>query len=289
MEFCVEQLEERLSAHSAYFDSMVNLIPAQFYVVKEASAVTEEKLSAKGRNEEASEPNSFSVERVPSVGLSELKERLHSKLDEFRSRRKVVVSQDDGKEHNKRRLMKRQKRIELHDKGKKARKTEKLSKAKKQAAINIATTMAKPPSEAEVPGAVRFSRFEFSKEKCTQGKGKNLKRLLEKAESMQKKLLELKGEDEAKAEEMDSQMQWKRAVKMAQRSKLKDDPRLLRRSIRRKEKKQEKSRRDWVDRNKHVEEMKVKREDKRKGNITERIAQIKDKKLKKRMKRKGRI
>lgn len=282
----MDQVEKRLSAHSTYFDSMVNLIPAQFYVVK--GVATEEKFSVRGMKE-VSEPVSVSVEQIPSIGLSELRERLHSKLNEFGSRRKVLMSQDDGEEHE---LMTRRKRVELHEKGKKARRKEKLLKAKKQTAANIATAMTRPTSEAEVTGAVQFSRFEFSgmsKEKCTQGKGKNLKRQLEKAESTQRKLLELKGEDASKAEEMDSQIQWKRAVKMAQMYKLKDDPRLLRRSIKRKDMKRGKSRRDWVDRNKHVEEMKVKREDKRKRNITERIAQIKDKKLKKRMRKKGRI
>ena len=86
---------------------------------------------------------------------------------------------------------------------------------------------------------------------------------------------------------MEGKIQWKHAVEMSQGTELKDDPHLLKKSIKRREKKHERSRKGWDERVKQAEEHKSKRSEKRRKNIAEQMTQIKEKKEKKKMKRRG--
>ena len=346
-------LEERLRSHSACFISMVELIPAQYYVVKEDQVLSDgkfwlnkrrkapkeaikaaskkakrikldpkavkgsQKLECRGEEEkmaggeetdsvgededkcvfETEEDLSlvpgasgFSVERVPSAGLNDLRERLHSKIDGLRAGRTVMTEKASDEENDDVQAIKRKRKAETCVKDKKEKRKEKMLKARKQAARNIASAMVKPSPAAEPSSGIRFSKIEFSgssKDKRGRGQSKDLKRMLEKAELAKKKIAELKEEDDVKAAELEGKMQWRRAVEMAQGTKLKDDPHLLKKSIKRREKKHERSRKGWDERVKQAEEHKSKRSEKRRKNIAERVTQIKEKKVKKKMKRRG--
>ena len=80
---------------------------------------------------------------------------------------------------------------------------------------------------------------------------------------------------------MQERLQWQRAMEMAKGTKLKDDTKRLKKTVKRLEGKKTKSRKQWVERQKQEDLAKEKRQEKRKRNIQERIEQVKVKKLKK--------
>ena len=265
---------ERLKAHSALFAAMEELIPHQ----------------AKGENEKLSPNecvvNGFSVERVQSISLSALQERLKDKIEGFHKKRKVGKASAEGsKRANEVITQKKLKRVENHKKKKGHRQKEKLTNKAMQKRKDILTR----PSVIDETGRMVFSKFDFStttreKSKLDQNPSntKDLKKLLAKAESAQKKLEEIKKLDERKGEELEKKLIWQKALDMARGTKLKDDPKLLKKSAKRIEMRKKKSSKEWDKRKKQELEAREKRQSKRKRNIDERKEQVRSKKMKKR-------
>ena len=366
-------LESRLKAHSAYFTSMVELIPARFYVIKDdppdeedgggekdskfwvnkrarapKQAVKEatkkakrskldpashNKISERNRKEDGDKSgvggarggasgssmekpnekediyfsdgeaeervmkkhpkasatvslNGFSVERVQSGDLNDLRERLHSKIAALRGKRKLMPNEgaaEEGEsslkgtnEKQRRIVEKRQRKKELRKKGKERKQ---VAKREKHSAVDNP----KRPSLKDESGRIVFSKFDFSIP-AVQPKPmtKDYKKLLAKAEAAQKKLEKLKEVDEKKSEELQEKLQWQRAIEMAKGTKIKDDTKRLKKTVKRLDSKKAKSRKLWLERQNQETLAKEKRQEKRKKNIQERIDQAKAKKLKKR-------
>lgn len=366
-------LESRLKAHSTYFTSMVKLIPAKFYVIKDdlpddedggvemdskfwvnkrarapkqtvkeatkkakrlkldpanhdrrvknqeegvdkngvggarggARSLSVEKskeqqdfCSSDGEGEESilkrhpkAVVNGFSVERVQSSDLNDLRERLHSKIAELREKRKLIPNEgaageeEEGEELSKgasekrRKIMeKRQRKKELRKKGKEHKQVAKRDK-------HSTGNNPKRPSIKDESGRIVFSKFDFGTPAMhsePKPKSKDYKKLLAKAEAAQKKLEKLKEVDEKKSEELQEKLQWQRAMEMAKGTKIKDDTKRLKKTVKRLNSKKAKSRKQWFERQKQEALAKEKRQEKRKKNIQERIDQSKAKKLKKR-------
>ncbi len=91
-----------------------------------------------------------------------------------------------------------------------------------------------------------------------------------------------------KAIEMETTDKWKTAIDKAAGIKVKDDVNLLKKSLKKVEKKKEKTRKDWNERVKEGKRIKEKALDKRQKNIEKRRATVKENKMKK-LKKKGRI
>lgn len=327
-------METRLESHSAYFSSMVALIPQQFYSVKDQDqkasdskywvnkkqprapkqAVKEASKKAKrlkfdlesqntlesrkeeptiedkdgeehdeevGEEEGVSRGSGFSVENVRSRNLNDLQERLKRKIEELRGKRKTRDFEEPDEI-----AQKRLKRAE-----RKKRKKE-MRQKKKQKVTSKAdeSTSQRPCIKDEESGRLVFSKFDFTTPQSVQPfsststgkKKKDYRKLLAKAEAAQKKLEEIKEKDEQKGEELQEKLQWQRAVEKAKGNKLKDDPKLLKKTVKRIEKKKEKSRKQWSKRQKVEEQSKEKRQERRTKNIKARTEQIKAKKMKKR-------
>lgn len=118
--------------------------------------------------------------------------------------------------------------------------------------------------------------------------GRDYKRLLEKVEKRREKIETLKEKDAEAGKRLEEKFQWQAALRKAQGEKVKDDPNLLKRAAKRKEKIKEKKKKKWGDRVKTVDDQKQKRQQKRQANIDKRKGDKKDKKRKKLIK-KGRI
>lgn len=352
-------LEERLRAHSSHFSSMLELIPAKFYItkdegeeeegskgsrywvnkrkpraprqsVKEATkkakrlkldpgshkSTAELQYEASKEKETESEEkvektdgggtgDGFSVEHVRSTSLSNLQDRLKKKLEELRGKRKAAEKSEEGVDEEER-AHKKQRRMERRQRKKELR--QKKSAAKKGnggGGRNIAQVggakepLALPvkPSIKDETGRLVFSKFDFttpiqdeirSKDGGTEKQSKkDYKKLLAKAEAAQKKLEELKKEDEKRGEEFEKKLKWRKALDMARGTKVKDDPQLLKKTVKRKEREKQKSSKAWSERKELEREAMEKRQEKRRKNIQERKEQVKEKKIKKRLKKGG--
>ena len=379
-------LDSRLKAHSDYFTSMVGLIPAKFYVIKEdllddegddvgggremdskfwvnkrarapkqtvkeatkkakrlkLDPVSHNRSSERNREEDGDKSgnvggarggasgssveqsheqgdvysndgegeerftkrhpkagatvslNGFSVERVQSGDLSDLRERLHSKIAALRGKRKLTPNEGaleegeaDGENLSQGTSDKRRKIMEKRQR-KKAQK--KKGKERKQVAKREKHSTGgnhERPSIKDESGRIVFSKFDFGTPAAVlqselKPKSKDYKKLLAKAEAAQKKLDKLKEVDEKKSEELQAKLQWQRAVEMAKGTKIRDDTKRLKKTVKRLDSKKAKSRKQWLERQKQETQAKEKRQEKRKKNIQERIDQAKAKKLKKR-------
>ena len=224
--------------------------------------------------------NGFSVEQVRSTNLNDLQKRLKVELQ--RKRNLSDRNEKTVEEKRQKRLEKRQRKKELQNKNR----TKK--NGNQQRGI---TSLPKRPSIKDETGKIVFSKFDFSTSSCPEVKVENtpkkrdFRKLLAKAEAAQKKLEELKKQDEKRGEELEKKLKWQRALDMARGTKLKDDPKLLKRTINSLEKKKHKSSVEWEERKTLEKQAAEKRQERRKKNIQERIDKIKAKKMKKRGKK----
>lgn len=154
-------------------------------------------------------------------------------------------------------------------------------------------------------GEIVYSKFDFTADKTLKSaakrkhdsskhltpvnvKAKDYKSLLKKLKHKREKIEELKKSEPQKAIEIEMNDKWRSAIDKASGAKVKDDPELLAKAIKRREKKKEKSKKAWEERVKGVEERKQQAQEKRKKNLDKRKEKNRDKKVK-RLKKKGRI
>ena len=152
-------------------------------------------------------------------------------------------------------------------------------------------------------GQMVFSKFDFTADKslsvkkakdghqkltATNAKPKDYKKLLTKLQHEKEKKELLRQSEPEKVGELELKTKWKTAIDKASGVKVKDDVDLLKKSLKRIEKKKEKSRKGWEERTKAVEEHKNKLQEKRKKNMDKRKEKNKENKMKK-LKKKGRI
>ena len=152
-------------------------------------------------------------------------------------------------------------------------------------------TPSKPVFNKE--GQMVFSKFDFTdsnkKEKHkNEFRGKDYKRLLEKVEKRNEKINKVKSKDETAGKVLEDKFKWKAALDKAEGEKVKDNPELLKKALKRKEKMKVKSKKKWQDRENTVKKHQDAKQEKRTKNIQNRKQNKKDNKLKK-AKKKGRI
>ena len=335
-------LADHLRRHSSHFSSMVELIPAKFYVVKEdeepeagdskywvnknkkqkesvkeltkkakrlkldpgsqktvadlqAEKHQREKQEAEkssGEAEDSGDMPRISVEEVQSTSLNNLQERLKEKIDGLRCKRNAP-SEGASDETT---ALKKQKRLEQKQRKKELRHKKKLIDQKSKTVKVEKVESSGPSINGKEKGRIVFSKLDFTTPNKEETRGidkiakkKDYKRLLAKAEATEKKLEELKKKDERRGEELEKKLQWQKALDMARGTKLKDDPKLLKRSLKRQEKKKSKSSKQWEERKEAERLAMEKRQEKRKKNIQERAQKSKESKMKRRAKRVGRI
>ena len=296
---------EEISSTSQYFTSLIDLIPAKFYInepntengyhkkkkltkydkkllskkakmlrldpaqhktVKELQLEIEKKEIEKMGEEALSERiQPIKVSEIKSVPLDELREKLHAKLDQLRGGKRKITSIDDRESIKKSRLEKK-------TKSKKKKDDDKLS-AKIKTATEI-EEQSMPKNQHSIKndqGDLVFSKFDFaSGSSNSKKKTLNTEKLLKKAEKSMQKIEKLEKEDSDKAEKLKESMAWDKALKKAEGEKLRDDPKLLKKTIKSREKRKSQSQKKWQDRLETVEKQKQEKQSKRTGNIKER-------------------
>lgn len=304
------ELEKRLAEHSAYFNSLIELIPVKHYLpvddeeqaskfhknrqkkapkqsIKEASrkakrarldpnqhktayeiqketAENETNTNQSKQNKDGKLRNDgFSVEKVESGNLDELKSRLHARIQDFQRKRKV----ENGKETEQQPRKKKSKK-EVKEKNQKVASSFKNSKG-------FGKQDSSPNSKIlNDSGEVVFSKFDFleaKKEPRPGTKVKNYSKLLAKAEARKKKLETLATEDVEKAKEFKEKQSWSQAIEKAEGVKQHDDPKLLKKAMKKREKVKMKSKKQWKERIEHQKKQAEFKQKQRQKNIKERI------------------
>ena len=294
--------KEDLRGHSEVFDSMLQLIPTGFYVMKDEDFIQstkyfqnkkqktskevhkEKRMKTKRRkldpsiNEE--EPGSDNEgDRMPSdseedvayeepslaVNIAEVKSLPLDELKE-KLRTKIetmrAVRNPDGES----KLKKRKSKDEATKAAKKPRVSQSEANEKKLSTVSI--------NPAENGEQLQFNRLKIdskqSKVKKKHGK-KELEFMLDKAKKHQKEIEEVAKLDSEKAKKLLTEDKWKKAMTKAVGIKKKDDPVLLQRSIKKLDKQKQRSSKEWKDRKEAQDQVKVKKQVKREKNIKERV------------------
>ncbi|XP_057307610.1 surfeit locus protein 6 homolog [Hydractinia symbiolongicarpus] len=302
----VEKLKNIVKETTCYFSSVVELIPAKFYVQNEFEdgnvkpgrkkklKPENKKLLAKKAKflkldpsnhktiselqkeverketeyfaeeivEIAEQVQPVKVSSIPSASLDELREKLHAKMHHLRGKRKILAEDDKLKVKNARMAKK-----DIDTKKKKQRnETENIKRVSELEEKSINGDI------KNIKGEVVFSKFDFAVGISDNKKKKkaDIKKLLQIAEKKQEKIKNLQQEDSGKANALKKKIAWDNAVKKAEGQKLKDDPKLLKKSIKRKEKLKEKSKKRWDDRTATVANEKEEKQKLRKQHLRER-------------------
>lgn len=136
-----------------------------------------------------------------------------------------------------------------------------------------------------------FSKFEFNKDiesknhKVKSRKGNKLRSLLMQAENKKQKLEEIKENEPERAENMMKKDSWGKALAKAEGTKVRDNPDLLRKSLKKEQALKKQHAKKWKERDDKVEEKMRQKQEKRTKNIKARKHQMKEKKMAKRAKK----
>jgi hypothetical protein len=161
------------------------------------------------------------------------------------------------------------------------------------------TPQPKKPAVMDKDGRMVFSKFDFAvpgvvdddrKDKwAKKHSGKDYKRLLEKQERFEGKLQRLEDKDDGEgAKKLKEKSQWDAATQRARGEKVKDDKSLLKKNLKRKEKRKDQIKQKWDSRKEGVQKKMDDRQKKRTENIQAKKKDNKDKKLTK-ARKKGRL
>ncbi|XP_062110873.1 ribosomal RNA-processing protein 14-C-like [Humulus lupulus] len=308
--------------HSLFFDKLVELIPAKFYLsiddkdkpwyqglskAQKASAKKEARENIKKARRNRLDPDKSSAttldllkeslekekkeveidaedetETKPvlsgldddnrSVTYEELRQRLRRRIEEFQSSRNTAGSEPritKRYERNERRSIEYKKRKRENEFGDKAAKTG-ISEKKVEKDVEEA-------SKVLSFGHVKLSNDdEHEKKKRRLSKAKELERA--------KKLEEAKNDPE-KGEIISKKHSWDAATSRAAGKKVHDDPKLLKQSLHKEKKRQQKNALKWKERVQTTEKLKSERQEKRSQNIEQKKQDKKTRRMAKREKK----
>jgi len=215
---------------------------------------------------------------------------LHAKLEELKGMKKLDYKQKLLKKTLKNRIKKKTKKEERLVQKKLARIEQNSAGGNKIKTENEEVPkVPKPKPVFNSEGKMVFSKFDFSeigvKKKLPKSQN-DPKKLLQQLQQKKEKLKQLEDSgDKEKAEDINEKDAWKSALAKACGEKIKDDPELLKRTIKRNEQKKNYSAKKWNSRIENVQKSVQERQEKRRDNI---MKKKKEKKVNK-LKKKGRV
>ncbi|KAG0088144.1 hypothetical protein BGZ93_005993 [Podila epicladia] len=225
--------------------------------------------------------------QTPAQGpksITELRAKLEERLAKLRGRRGATEAANPTNKPTSRQAI-----LEARLKRKKDKKaSQKLAKEKRAAGgsegllvkeQDSGSSSGGRPSASSIndKGEVRFSKFEFAglqkkKKGPTDAKGQ-----LSMVEAHKEKLAALQVADPEKANALKEKDTWKKALQLAQGEKVKDDVKLLKKTIKREETFKKKSSKEWGERKSTVAKGKDQKQKKREENLKARIDAAKNK------------
>ncbi|XP_058998954.1 surfeit locus protein 6 [Mustela lutreola] len=274
-------------------------------VCEEGEAFPSTRSPAHGDEEQGQLTSETLVAEPDSLfALDVVRQRLHEKIREARGQGHTTALSLAALEKRRRRKQERDRRKR---KRKELRAKEKAAEAVEAAeAADLPCELPQEPLPEGVPAGLLFNKVEVTmeqaasrvqrrKEKRQKLKGnlapltgRNYRQLLERLQARQARLEELRGQDEGKARELESKMQWTNLLYKAEGVRIRDDEQRLQEALRRKEKRRAQRQRRWEKRSAHVVEKMQQRQDKRRRNLRKKRAARAQRRLDK-ARRKGRI
>uniref|UniRef100_A0A1J3IIK6 Ribosomal RNA-processing protein 14 n=1 Tax=Noccaea caerulescens TaxID=107243 RepID=A0A1J3IIK6_NOCCA len=301
--------------HAEFFDNLIELIPARFYLPDETERkwfpglskaqkakakrktnenlkkarrdrldpeksslstldllkkkIEKEKMTSK-KDEDNNKAKTSGFKKDESVSYEELRQRLHRKIDELKGGR---GGSDGPRIHERKRL--------LPSKRKRGSDSEEKTVEENKSAAD------KCKGKLDVEEAAKDLTFGYVKidDDAEHGKDKK-KRRLSKAKELERamKLADAK-KDPEKGEVIAKKHSWQAATSRAAGIKVHDDPKLLKQSIHKEKKRQEKNAEKWKERIEGQQKVRMEKQQKRSGNIADRIEQNKMRKIAKREKK----
>ena len=231
---------------SKYIRDLVKLIPAKFY----ASVQPEQPAEHWKKKKDASSQKPRSKQAAKQASREKQEKSRQAKLSRLDPKQLSTSAED----------------LKLQSEAK--------------AAANMTSAGASP-----APSVV-FNKLDFENKGAKKKKGKtDYKKLLVRAEQRQEKLKQLKSTDSDLADQKEASTNWNRALKKTEGAKLKDDPQLLRKTVKRQEQIKKQSKKKWNERLSTQKKRQGETQDKRQANLRKRIADKKEKKKAKRDKR----
>ncbi|KAK7095175.1 surfeit locus protein 6 homolog [Littorina saxatilis] len=253
----------------------------------------EEKIKGKKESKQKKKKKAGKEKTAPTVNIQEMQEKLRARIAQLQAKRAQGLSGAEQQEQK--RLERKQRRMNANKKNKNKNKGSKASQDSIPTPNADSPVVAKRPNKPIVnkEGKMVFSKFDFTqsgeKEKHTGTLvGKDYKRLLAKLEQRDAKVAKVKESDPDAAAKLEQKHVWQDVLSKAKGEKVKDDPVLLKRALKRKEKMKTHRVKKWDDRKQIVEKHKNQRQDKREKNLQKRKDDKKAKHRKKLIK-KGRI
>jgi len=170
-------------------------------------------------------------------------------------------------------------------------------KAKEHVPVNDVSAKSKTVTKqvSDKDSKVIFSKFDFTESRVNKKRkhtdvptGKNYKVLLKQANKKKEKLSEAEILSKDQAQEMAKKEIWKSVLLKAEGMKVKDNPELLKKAVKRRDQKKKSSQRKWEERSKMQAKQMKDRQDKRAQNIAKKKEGRANKKIQKAKKR-GRV
>merc|ERR1712013_136042 len=226
---------------------LLKLDPSQHKTITELQEEVEkkEKEAASTVVMTATKIQPISVSQVDSSqSLSDLHEKLHAKMKQLRGNRKDPAeyknnknSSDGANNAESRKRKQKEKKKQGVEKKKKDKESAniKISNAIENQALNNTDGGPGKKNKNKEDGEIVFSKFDFATREPKVKKKKDLKQLLSKAESKESELKALEATDAEAAREAKVGMSWDSAMERAKGTKVKDDPKLLKKTLKRKE------------------------------------------------------
>ncbi|KAG2721939.1 hypothetical protein I3760_02G104900 [Carya illinoinensis] len=312
-------LKSIIHQHSLFFDKLIELIPAKFYLPNDDKdkpwfqglSKAEKALAKKGSREnikkarrdrldpeksstttldllkqnlvkeQTNDSDNEEVETKPR--LSGLEDNNHQvTLEELRQRLHLKIEQSRANRHygDSNRAKKRNWKEDEKGIQLKKRKRDSVSDEKKPTASSSADKIEKDIAEASKELA--FTHVKLGNEKELGKKKMKLSKIMELERA--KKLHEAKRDPE-KGQFNSKKHSWKAATSRAAGIKVHDDPNLLKRSIQKEKKRHQKNAEKWKERVQTTEKMKAEKQQKRSENISQKIHDKKMRRIAKREKK----
>ncbi|XP_022138581.1 ribosomal RNA-processing protein 14-C-like [Momordica charantia] len=316
-------LKSIIHQHALFFDKLVELIPARFYLpndekdkpwfqglskTEKVLAKKESKENLKKARRDRMDPEKYSKSTLDLLKQSLEKEKLKNESDDEEKDVKPMTSGLDDDErsvtyeelrqrlHRKleefranrntgcsNREKKRNERNERWELVQKKRKREVEPEEKKSATSTTRSTSEVERSVVEASKKLAFSHVKLGTE---EENGKKKKRRLSKLKELENaKRLEEAKKDPEKGETISKKHSWKAATSRAAGDKVHDDPKLLMKSLRKEKKQQLKNVEKWKERIETTQKMKAERQQKRSKNIAHKIHDKKMRRIAKREKK----
>uniref|UniRef100_A0A2A4K2P0 Ribosomal RNA-processing protein 14/surfeit locus protein 6 C-terminal domain-containing protein n=1 Tax=Heliothis virescens TaxID=7102 RepID=A0A2A4K2P0_HELVI len=271
----------------------------EFTFLKNVFSVMSLPLQMKGENEDNMDIEIVN-ENQKSNEDTEMPKRARS-IAELEEKLEKIKSQNKFSFKNK--LQKKSLSSKLN---KKLKKTERKNKTKVKPTVDAPFADMLKPSTEEKPkpkaniskpvfnneGKLVFSKFDFAnvgKKERVNKVEKDPKKILENLKQQEDRIRNLEEkEDQGKVKEIKEKIAWKNVLQKAEGQKVKDDPILLKKSIKKMDQKKKQSKKQWDTRVKNVEQKKDERQKKRAENIAKKKKEKKSKIIKTSVKR-GRV